>query len=260
MGEFDGSVALITGATSGLGAVVAAELLAEGAHVAFVGRDESALSRAVRDHPGSALAVAADVTSAADVERAVGETVDRFGGLDLLVNAAGTVRRGALDQLPEADWDLVFETNVKSCFLLLKHAIPAMRERGGGAVVNVSSVLGQAANPGTAAYAASKAAVIALTKAAALDHVGEGIRINCVAPGTMATPMLEASARQLDPDGAEALLEAAARAHPIGRLVEPLEVARLILFLLSRNASGIVGSCYAVDGGRLAKLGVAGRL
>ena len=255
---FHGKVALVTGASSGLGLEVARTLAERGAQVACVARDRAALEAAVAPCGARALAVPADVAVAADVRRAVAAAVDGFGGLDLLVNAAGVVRRGPLDRFDEADWDLLFATNVKGCFLTLQHAVPAMRARGGGAVVNVTSVFAHAANGGAAAYAASKAAVTALTRTAALDHIGDGIRINAVAPGSMPTPMVHESAAALAPGDPAAQLAAAARAHPLGRFVEPREVAEVVLFLLSDAAAAVVGCAYVVDGGRLAKLGTAG--
>ena len=258
--RFDGKVGLVTGASSGLGKMVATALAAEGAAVGALGRDRSALAEtvsAIEAQGGRALALTGDLRAATDVEAAVAATVDAYGGLDLVAHAAGVLREGSSTELSEADWDLQFDTNVKSCFLLAKHAVPAMRARGGGAIVNVASVYAYAAVRGSASYAASKAAVVAFTQIAALDHVGDGIRINAVAPGTMRTPMLEAIARERSPDDPEAELAATGRRHPIRRLVEPAEVADLVLYLLSDAASAIVGTCVTIDGGRQAQLGSA---
>jgi NAD(P)-dependent dehydrogenase (short-subunit alcohol dehydrogenase family) len=255
MGGLAGKVALVTGASRGLGRHTVRALVAEGASVCAVGRDEEALGQTVALSGPSASAVVADVRYARDVERAVNAVVHRFGGLDLLVNAAGVLRHGTLVQMSEQEWDLLFDTNVKGCFLTTKYAVPALRARGGGAIVNVSSVYAFAAATGTAGYAASKAAMVALTKTSALDHIGEGIRVNGVAPGSMETPMLLESLRRRAPSEVEALVEASGHLHPIGRLLDPAEVTDLILFLLSDAASGIVGCTYAIDGGRLAKLG-----
>jgi NAD(P)-dependent dehydrogenase (short-subunit alcohol dehydrogenase family) len=262
MSRFAGKVALVTGASSGVGRAVALGLAAEGAAVGAVGRDVDGLRATmdlISEAGGRADAIRADIRSSGDARRAVDEVVAAFGGLDLLANVAGVLRLGPVPDCSEEDWNLLFDTNVKGCFLLSKFAIPAMRDRGGGggAIVNVSSVFAYAGDRGAGPYAASKAAVIALTKMMALDHVGEGIRVNCVAPGSMATPMLVAVAEQRSPENPQAVLDAAGGLHPIGRLVEPEEVARLVLFLLSNEADAIVGSCYTIDGGRLAKLGSA---
>ncbi|MGH2944729.1 MAG: SDR family NAD(P)-dependent oxidoreductase [Solirubrobacteraceae bacterium] len=250
-------VALVTGASGGLGREVVTALCAAGARVAATGRDEAALADILAASGGSPVPIPADLRVAADAERAVAATVARHGGLDLLVNAAGVLRHGALDVFAEDDWDLVFDTNVKSCFLTTKYAVPAMRARGGGAIVNVASVYAHAATAGVAAYAASKAAVVALTKAAALDHARDGIRVNGVAPGSMDTPMVLDVARRRSPGDPRAVIDAAGRLNPIGRLVEPREAARLVLFLLSDEASAIVGCTYTIDGGRLAAIGGA---
>ncbi|HZV72239.1 MAG TPA: glucose 1-dehydrogenase [Conexibacter sp.] len=250
--RFDGKVALVTGATSGVGRAIALALAAEGAAVGLVGRDRDALAALVEEIDGAggrSLAIAADMRHGADVARAVAETTGAFGGLDLLAHAAGVLRLGAAPDLPEETWELLFDTNAKSCFLLAKHAVPAMRVRGGGAIVNVASVSAYAADPGAAAYAASKAAVVALTRIMALDHIDEGIRINCVAPGGVRTPMLEAVAEEYCPEDPASLLDEAGRRHPLGRLVEPAEVADLVLYLLSDAAAAIVGVDYAIDGG-----------
>jgi len=252
MTSLAGKVAFVTGASRGLGREVVSALAAAGARVVAVGRDRGALAETVASAGRLAVPVTADVRVPADVEAAVGEAVARFGALDLVVNAAGVLRHGAVDELDEHDWDLLFDTNVKGCYLVTKHAAPALRAGGGGAIVNVASVYAFAANAGTAAYAASKAAVVALTRISALDLIDDGIRVNGVAPGSMETPMVLAAT------GGHSALKAAGRLHPIGRLVEPAEVARLILFLLSDDASAIVGCTYTIDGGRLAKLGAAG--
>ncbi|MFB9831508.1 SDR family NAD(P)-dependent oxidoreductase [Actinoallomurus acaciae] len=258
MSRFNGKVALVTGASGGVGRAIAYGLAAEGAAVGVVGRDTGALRETVsmvERAGGRALPIEADIGVGSDVEHAVAELVTSYGRLDLLAHAAGVFRTGAVTDLPEEQWDLLFTTNVKSCFLLGRHAIPHMRAAGGGAIVNVSSVFAFAAGPGSAGYAASKAAVVALTKMMALDHIADGIRVNCVAPGSMRTPLLEnAVAGHDDPEEA---LAGIGRLHPLGRLIDPTETASLVLYLLSDDARAVVGSCFTIDGGRLAKLGSA---
>lgn len=255
--RFADKVALVTGGSSGVGRAVALALAREGAAVALVGRSRApldAVAAEIEQAGGRALAIPGDVRADADVRAAVEQSVATFGGLDLLVPAAGVLRLGALPDLPEDDWDLLFDTNVKSCFLLARHAVPAMRARGGGAIVTVSSAYALAADPGGAAYGASKAAVIALTSTMALDHAREGIRVNSVVPGGMRTPMLAEVARQIGLSDPEALFAAAAERNPIGRMVEPAEVVQLVLYLLSDAAGALTGAAYTVDGGLLARL------
>jgi NAD(P)-dependent dehydrogenase (short-subunit alcohol dehydrogenase family) len=235
-------------------------LAAGGANVCVVGRQSAELARtvdAIGRQVGTAVAIEADVSVAADVERAVAASVGAFGGLDLLVHAAGVSRSGFVTDLTEDDWDAMFDTNVKSCFLLGKHAVPAMRARGGGAIVTVSSIYAIAARSGAAAYAATKAALTTLTKIMAVDHIADGVRINCVAPGTIRTPMVESLAREADAADPAAVIDQAGRLPPLGRLVDVGEVVSLICYLLSDESSGIVGACYPIDGGRLPLLGAA---
>jgi NAD(P)-dependent dehydrogenase (short-subunit alcohol dehydrogenase family) len=258
--RFAGRVALVTGASSGVGRATAVALAAAGARVGLTGRDPVALT-ATADAIGRAGAetftVAGDVRRDGDVAAMVEQVEARFGGIDLVVHAAGVFRIGALTELAEEDWDVVIDTNLKGCFLLARHAIPALRRRGGGAVVHVSSVTAQAADPGEAAYAASKAGVDALTRTMALDHAAECIRVNAVAPGTIRTRLITSYAEEHYPEDPDSMLAAAAGRHPIGRLIEPEDVAELVLFLLSDAAAAITGATYTIDGGWLGQLGGA---
>lgn len=256
--RFVDKVALVTGASSGVGREVAHALGAEGAAVAAVGRDRDALAQtvaSVEEGGGRAIAITGDVRLGADCERAVAETRSAFGGVDLLVNSAGVFRTGTVPEMAEGDFDVLFDTHAKACFLMAKFAIPAMRARGSGAIVNVSSVFALAGDRGSAAYAASKAAVVALSQTMALDHIGEGIRVNCVAPGSMRTTMTETVAQQVAPGNADVFFDHVGRLHPVGRMISPVEVAKLVVYLLSDDAAAVVGSCYTIDGGRLAQLG-----
>lgn len=252
-------VALVTGAGNGIGAAVASQLARDGVAVALVDIDSQALDRevaAIERAGGIALPLTANVRVEVEVRAVVSQVVERFGGLDHLACIAGILRASTVPELSAQDWDLVLETNVKSAFLFGKHAIPAMRERGGGAIVNAASVMAFAGLPASAAYCASKAAVVALTTVMAIDHAREGIRVNCIAPGSVRTPMLRGAMLEAAQDEAtvEAELEALGELHPIGRLIEPEEVAELVAFLLSDRASAITGGCYRVDGGVLSRL------
>jgi NAD(P)-dependent dehydrogenase (short-subunit alcohol dehydrogenase family) len=244
--RFEGRVALVTGGSRGIGRATAESLAAEGASVVIVSRDERRCGDAARAVPG-AVAVAADVRRNGDCEAAVRAALERHGRLDVLVNAAGIIfRNRTVERHTEAEWDETFDVNVKGTFLMCRAALPALRAAK-GAVVNVSSYTGMVGFAGAAAYAASKAALINLTRTLALDHAAEGIRANCVCPGSVDTDMIH-EAWELTGDAAAAALAWAAK-HPIGRIATADEVARAILFLASDEATFITGASLPVDGG-----------
>lgn len=258
MNRFSSNTALVTGASSGVGRAVAMALAQEGAAVSLLARRRDELEvtlSSIKREGAKALAVVADIRRPDDVNRAVAETRDALGEIDCLVNAAGVLRLGAIPSLSETDWDLLFDTNVKGAFLVSRAVLPQMQALGRGAIVNIGSVFAFAANRGSAAYAASKAALVALTKIMALDHIHEGIRINGVAPGALDTPMLTSFAKIAAPADPDSVLAASARLAPIRRLIRPEEVAALVLYLLSNEAQAIVGSIFTIDGGRLPILG-----
>jgi NAD(P)-dependent dehydrogenase (short-subunit alcohol dehydrogenase family) len=188
------------------------------------------------------------VANASDAKRFVDSTVERFGHLDLLVNNAGVVIYGEVPDFSEEDWDTVVDTNLKGHFLMAKYAIPEMRKGGGGAIVNVASVQALVSQRGVAAYSASKGGVVSLTKTLALDHAKDAIRVNSVLPGSVRTPMLERAA-ELEPGDPEQTIAAWGRLHPRGTVMAPEEIASLVLFLLSDDASAVTGAAYTADAG-----------
>jgi NAD(P)-dependent dehydrogenase (short-subunit alcohol dehydrogenase family) len=243
--RFQGKVVLITGGNRGIGYSTAKLFAAEGANVAIAARDQQKGEEAAREI--QALFTPLDVRAMSDCERAVADTVRAFGRLDILVNGAGIIYRGRrVEETTEEEWDNTFDTNVKGIFLMSKFALPYLRQTQGN-IVNISSYVGLVGFARTAAYAASKAAVVNLTRSMALDHAREGIRVNCVCPGSVETDMIfEAWKGYGDVEEAKKLW---AEKHPLGRIAKPEEVARTILFLASEDASFITGTALPVDGG-----------
>lgn len=246
-------VALVTGAASGIGRATAELFARSGAAVTILDVDEAGASRVaegIRGAGGRALAVAGDVTVAADADRAVRETLAIFGRLDVVVNNAGVIRRATILDTTEAEWDRVMAVNVKSIYLVSRAAVPVMAAAGRGVIINVASGWGLAGGRRAAAYCASKGAVVQLTRAMALDHADEGIRVCCLCPGDTDTPMLRDEAAQLGEPEARVLADAARR--PLGRVGRPDDVARAALYLASAAAAFVTGTTLVVDGGGLA--------
>jgi meso-butanediol dehydrogenase/(S,S)-butanediol dehydrogenase/diacetyl reductase len=244
-----GKVAIVTGAARGIGRATALRFSAEGARVVLADRDRAALAAtAATAGPADAvLARPCDVARAAEVEALAAAAVDRFGRIDILVNNAGYGHRGTVEQTSEAEWDVLMATNVKGVFLCSRAVLPVMRRQGGGTIVNVASTTAFIGIPERAAYVASKGAVAALTRAMAVDHAKEGIRVVAVAPGTVATDYYDrVVSGSPDPEGMRRML--AAR-QLIGRAGTPEEIANAILFLASDEASFCVGTILLVDGG-----------
>jgi NAD(P)-dependent dehydrogenase (short-subunit alcohol dehydrogenase family) len=260
MAEFSGKVAIVAGGALGIGRAAARKLAAGGASVVICSDREDQVERTVEELRGEDLEVRgtrADVTSAADMRSLVDSAVDLYGGVDVLVNSAGVQRYGTVVETEEDVWDEVLDVNLKGIYLASRHAIPQMRQRGGGAIVNVSSVQAFASQTRVAAYTASKGAINALTRAMALDHAQENIRVNAVCPASVDTPMLRWSANLFKGDkSVEETLEDWGKMHPLGRVARPEEVAEVIGFLASPRSSFVTGGDYKVDGGMLAALGV----
>lgn len=252
-GRLQGKVALITGAASGIGRASAMLFAREGAAVGVVDRNETAgreVSDAIASAAGRTLFVPADVTCASDCRRAVRAVADKFGALHILFNNAGIIRRASVVELTEQDWDRVMEVNVKSIFLMSKFGIPVIQKSGGGSIINTASGWGLAGGPKAAAYCASKGAVVLLTKAMAIDHGPQNIRVNCICPGDTDTPMLRSEAQQLGANASEFLRDAAQR--PLRRVGTPEEIARAALYLAGDDSSFVTGTALVVDGGGLA--------
>jgi NAD(P)-dependent dehydrogenase (short-subunit alcohol dehydrogenase family) len=242
-----GKVAIVTGAARGIGRATALRFLAEGARVALSDRDAAALAAVATAPAEAVLTQACDVARAAEVEALVAATLARFGRIDVLVNNAGYGHRGSIEQTSEAEWDALMATNVKGVFLCSRAVLPVMRRQGGGTIVNVASTTSFIGIPERAAYVASKGAVAGLTRAMAIDHARDGIRVNAVAPGTVASDYYERIvAGAPDPEGMRRMLEAR---QVIGRAGTPEEIANAILFLASDEASFCCGTILLVDGG-----------
>ncbi|MFQ5877592.1 MAG: SDR family NAD(P)-dependent oxidoreductase [Acidobacteriota bacterium] len=252
-GRLAGRVALITGGASGIGRAAALLFAREGAAVAVLDRDGAggrAVAREIAAAGGRAIAPTGDVTRAGDCRRAVARTVAELGGLRILLNNAGIVRRARVVDLEESDWDRVMAVNVKGAFLMSREAIRVLARSGGGAIVNIASGWGLGGGARAAVYCASKGAVVLLTRAMAIDHAPQGIRVNCVCPGDTDTAMLREEARQLNAQMDRFLAGAAAR--PLGRVGTAEEIARAALFLASDDSSFVTGASLVVDGGGLA--------
>jgi NAD(P)-dependent dehydrogenase (short-subunit alcohol dehydrogenase family) len=238
-------IAVVTGAASGIGAATAHRLAEEGAELWLVDRAKEALGHlAVRL---SANWEVADVTEPGAAER----LLDRAGGVDVLVTAAGAILRRTAEETSDADWDAALAVNLTATFRFCRAAIPAMRGRGGGAIVTVGSGWGLVAGPRAVAYATTKAAVVNLTRAIAIDHGPDGIRANCVCPGDTDTPLLHDELAQLGEE-AGAGIAASGAGRPLGRVAKPEEIAAAAAWLASPDAGHVTGTTLVVDGGGLA--------
>jgi len=253
--RFEGKVAIVTGAAGGIGRAAVERLARDGASIVAVDLAGSALEESVAaaEKAGAeSLAVTADVTRAEDVARYVAEGAARFGGIDFLFNNAGI--EGAvvpIDVYPDDAFDQVLAVNVRGVFLGMKHVVPELRKRGGGAIVNTSSVAGFLGEPAICAYVASKHAVLGLTKCAANSYGPEGIRVNAVCPSPVETRMMRSLETGLAPEAPEAAKEMIAARIPMGRYATPQEVADVVAFLCSDDARFVNGAALTVDGGMI---------
>jgi NAD(P)-dependent dehydrogenase (short-subunit alcohol dehydrogenase family) len=241
-------VVIVTGAASGLGRESARHFADCGAMVVAVDINEAGLASLASDR---IRPLVADVTKAADCKR-VADEAHALGAVSGLLNSAGIELHGSVVDMPEDDWDKVFAVNLKAIFLLSKHVVPLMIANGGGSVVNMSSIQALATQAGVAAYAATKGAVLSLTRVMALDHGKQNIRVTAICPGTIETPLAHANARHWNPENPAAVLADWGSKHALNRIGQPIEVARLAAFLISEDSSFITGSYHLVDGGLIA--------
>jgi NAD(P)-dependent dehydrogenase (short-subunit alcohol dehydrogenase family) len=248
-----GKVALVTGGASGIGRATALLFAREGATLIVVDLNESAGVEVVNEISAigtRAKFLKADVSRSDDCKRVVESSLAEFAGIDILFNNAGIVRRATVLDLSEEDWDRVMDVNVKSIFLMSRFVIPIMARNGGGSIINTASGWGLIGGAKAAVYCASKGAVVLLTKAMAVDHGPERIRVNCICPGDIDTSMLHKEAEQLGEPADRFLTDAARR--PMGRIGKPEEIAQAALYLASDASSFVTGTALVVDGGGLA--------
>ena len=248
--EFSKKTLLITGATSGIGKATALRFARDGASIAAIGRNEAALLELKKELDSfgiRSLAIRADLSLEAEAAMTVSKTMEHFDGVDVLVNAAGHISTGTIEDTSLEAWDAMLEINLRAPFRLMQKALPAIISRRGN-IVNVSSVTGLRAFPGVLAYCVSKAGLDQLTRCAALELAAKGVRVNAVNPGVVVTEIHKRGG--MSPEQYNAFLEHSKDTHPLGRVGDAKEVAELIFFLASDRASWITGATYSIDGGR----------
>ena len=248
--QFSGKVAFVTGSTSGIGRACALNFARQGATVACVGRNLEALQKVAADiesFGSEVLSLRADISNDAEANQALSKAISALGGIDILVNAAGHIANGTIEDTSLKAWDDMLNINVRTIFNLMQKALPSLIERKGN-IVNVSSVTGLRAFPGVLAYCVSKAAVDQLTRCSALELAAKGVRVNAVNPGVVVTEIHKRGG--MNDEAYAAFLERSKQTHPLGRVGRPEEIADLVLFLASDEASWITGATYSIDGGR----------
>jgi NAD(P)-dependent dehydrogenase (short-subunit alcohol dehydrogenase family) len=263
IGEFTDKVAVITGGASGIGKATAALIAKEGGSVVICDCCDDAVEDTLAEYADrfpSIRGQVADVASAADMERLIRFTVETFGGIDALVNNAGIQMFGTVVDLGEDDWDRTLAINLKGAFLAAKFAVPEIRKRGGGAIVNVASVHAFATISNRVAYAASKTGLLGLTRAMALDHGPENIRVNVVCPGPVDTPMLRNAWQRIYPGRPlSELMDELAELLPVGYVGRPEEVAEMIAYLVGPRSGFVTGGEFKIEGGVSARYSIAPR-
>jgi NAD(P)-dependent dehydrogenase (short-subunit alcohol dehydrogenase family) len=251
--RLQGKVAIVTGAASGIGYGIASLFAQEGAQVVIADRNDAGGRQAAASISGSHAAyyIHTDVSDGASVRALVDETVTRFGTIDILVNNAAIVLFKRLVETEEDEWDRVIATNLRSVYLCCRYALPHMIRHGGGTIVNISSARALATSPLVSSYDASKGAIVALTRSLALEYAQDGVRTNCVLPGSVDTPVFRSNLRA---DGnEEEQYQATVASIPLKRVGQPLDIARAVLFLASDESSYMTGASMLVDGGLLAR-------
>ena len=255
--RLDGKVSIITGGGSGIGAATAQLFARHGARVIVADRhatNAAAVARMIEQQGGQASSVTTDVSISADVQAMVGHTLERYGQVDILLNNAGYGVAVPFWEMLDEDWAALIGVNLTGQFLCAKYVVPHMIAQGSGVIINISSVLGYATNPGQTAYTTSKTAIIGMTKAMALDLATKNVRVNCIAPGSVDTPMMW---QHYPPEDLPRIAQEAAQAVPVGRIAPPAEIASVALFLAGPAASLITGATVIADGGLLAKIATA---
>ena len=249
-GRIEGKAAAVTGAASGMGRAIARRFAAEGASVAVLDCDREGAeetTKMITEEGGKAILVLTDVTEESSVEAAVGATVKEFGGLDIFINNAGIVIMANVADTTVEDWDRVHHVNLRGAFLCCKYAVPHMKDRGGGAIVNIASISSFVSIPMHSAYSASKAGLLGLTRDIAVSHGPDNIRANCVCPTSTDTPLIRKAG------AGRGALKRMAKMHPLRRITEPEDIANACLFLASDEARCITGIALPVDAGWMAQ-------
>lgn len=251
--KLEGKVALITGGNSGIGSATAALLASEGAAIVITGRNRERgeqVAQAINEDGGKAMFLSCDVRVADECRQTVERTLERFGRIDVLFNNAGVFHPKTVPECSEQEWDETIDSSLKGAFLMSKYALPSMIKRGSGSIIHTSSGWGVLGGDRAAAYCAAKGGLIVMAKAMAIDHGPDGIRVNCVCPGDVLTPMLPDDAKKRGMDWEDYLEGASDR--PLGRVGTSDDIARAVLFLACDDSSFITGEALVVDGGGIA--------